>query len=173
MFLYWLTDFNDRDLQPLGKQHIAHQKDITLASASFMDFGFDDNAFDFGDGIGPEDWAIDTGLTFGDEENEPRAADDTISVEIGRHDAQGGSPRISIASHLRGDAGIDRDMSVLSKGPGGDFNMGAPLDFGFNDNDINFGDAPDIGLTFDDEPPQPKTPGRESRACEHYYRPCC
>lgn len=160
-----------RDIQPVGRQHIAHQKDITLAGPNFLEYGFDDNAFDFGDGLGVDDWAIDTGLTFGDEEAENRdrvGVDTTISIELGRHDAgAGGSPRISIASNLRGDAvGMDRDMSVLSKGAP-DFGMGAPIDFGFNDNDLNFGDAPDMGLTFDDEPLAPKTPGHDSRACEY------
>jgi hypothetical protein len=130
-----------------------------------MDIGFDDNAFDFGDGIGAEDWAIDTGLTFGDEENDPREADETVSIEIGRRGEETGSPRISVASNLRGDAGVERDMSVLSKGAGAHFDTSGPVDFGFND-EINFGDA-DLGLTFG-EPPQEPTPGqiRDSRACE-------
>lgn len=137
-----------------------------------MDIGFDDNAFDFGDGIGAEDWAIDTGLTFGDEENEPKEADETVSIEIGRRGGETGSPRISIASNLRGDAGVDRDMSVLSKGVGAPFDMGGPVDFGLNDNDINFGDA-DLGLTFGDEPQRETTPGqvRDSRACKSYTQP--
>lgn len=139
-----------------------------------MSFDFDDNAFDFGDGIGSQDWAVDTGLTFGDEANEGeerREADETISIEMGRRDEQTGSPRISIASNLQGQMGmdIDRDMSVLSKGAGaGAYDIDAPIDFGagFNDN-IDFGDA-DLGLTFGDEPAErEKTPGQvhSSRAC--------
>ncbi|KAF8309428.1 hypothetical protein DL93DRAFT_2085706 [Clavulina sp. PMI_390] len=162
----------DWAIQPIGNKHIANQKDITLANATFMDFGFDDNAFDFGgEGFGAgDDWGVDTGLTFGDDENEPRAggaADDTMSIELGRHDAGvGGSPRISIASHLRGDVGVDRDMSILKEGPGvgDDFEMGPAPDFAaFDDTGINFGDA-DLGLTFDEPMLDPKTPGRESRA---------
>jgi hypothetical protein len=161
-------------MQPTSKQHIAREKDITLAN-NFVDFGFDDTAFDFDmDAIGAEDWG-DAGLTFGDEDNEEqrgrREGDDSISMEIGRRAASiaVGSPRISVASNLRG--AFDADFSALNKSVdpfAADFGAGG----GFDDNafDVNFDGPREFGmdLTYEGAEPLEKTLGSGSRASESF-----
>ncbi|KAF8325208.1 Rec8 like protein-domain-containing protein [Cantharellus anzutake] len=179
------------DLSNLGQSHIARDNDITLSTAE-MNFGFMDDGWGFeGDGIGSQDWGgFDAGISFGDDEPgvavgpdaagegtaaaaaAAAAADETMSVELGRHDAGPGSPRISLDTRLEGRPGdFERDVSVLSKGRepshldfggGHDDGFGFPSDFNLGGEDLGISFGEDVPLA---DPEREKTPGQaNSRA---------
>lgn len=167
-----LTLPTSRDLSNLGQSHIARDKDITLSTAD-MQFGFMDDGWGFeGDGIGSQDWGgFEAGISFGDDESgaagggtDARAADETMSVELGRH-AGPVSPRISLDTNLKGAPGdYERDVSVLSKGPDPSrLDFGADGGFGLPGDDFNLG-GEDLGISFGEDVPLPvlereRTPG--------------
>ncbi|KAI0259262.1 Rec8 like protein-domain-containing protein [Gloeopeniophorella convolvens] len=152
----WDIDFEDREVQPQG-YHVARQADITLATADDFQLDADEGGYGFdlgpSDGIGSQDYEVDLGLTFGDEEEPPSVHEpsepDDMSVEVGRDAAPPRAPRESLDSHLLGDTRDELDLlSHHSREPsekpfGDDIDFGFGPDEGMNiDLDLDFGDRP-------------------------------
>ena len=146
-------DFEDRPLQ--RGQHVARAADITLANANEFSLELDGPDFDFdlgvGDGIGSQDFDVDLGIDFGDgpvddTADKTGAADETMSVEVGRDAASIRSPRASLVSHLLGKDGDDaltHRSREMSENP-----FGADMDLDFGP-DVNGMDI-DLGLDLGD-----------------------
>ncbi|EIN11635.1 hypothetical protein PUNSTDRAFT_111715 [Punctularia strigosozonata HHB-11173 SS5] len=158
--LNWDLDLDEQFApKPTNQQHVARKADITLASADDLQFEFSDGGlgFDLGpsDGIGSNDFEVDLGISF--EDDEERRSEDADSIEVGRDAAVGRGPRESFGSELLGKPDVDMDdlMSNRSR---------APSEHPFGNDFGDFGFAPgeqmdlDLGLTFDEE--QPGTPGQ-------------
>ena len=127
---------------------MARAADITLATADDMLLDFDDlgDGFDVGTGE-----AIDLGISFdavGEEAEQSKPEDESMSVEVGRDVSVARSARESLGSHLLGKNGLEVDaLSVRSReGSEHPFRNDMDIDFGGDFGGMDL----DLGITFDD-----------------------
>lgn len=177
-----------------GQQHIAREKDITLAE-NHLNFNLDDPMYEFdlgGGGIGSQDFDYDIGVNFGEaggaggadgqgpakssRKGKGKAGEeeeDGMSVEMGMRDSSVDPRhgRVSLDSGLRG-AGADGDFDDVFGAGGSRSGMdefGVQGEFGGDmgmdiDLGIDFGEGDRMRSERPKTPDAPKDP--HSRACE-------
>ncbi|KAG9009341.1 sister chromatid cohesion protein 1 [Tulasnella sp. JGI-2019a] len=185
----WEFDF-DRPIGQ-GQQHIAREKDITLAE-NHMNFGLDDPMYEFdlgGGGIGSQDFDYNIGVDFGedgmapadgagakssrkgkDRTGEVDEEEDGMSIEMGMRDSvdpRPGRPSLDTGLHGAGVRGDFDDVFGAGSRNGMD-DLGLQEDFG---GDIGM----DLGIGEDDllRSERPKSPeaAKDSRASSPLTQP--